>query len=158
MGTRNRISTGVMGLFSVFIFGILGHVTLGKDDLVCAVVVEKTCEDMHGSYPDPNTDCGAVTCATDDYCTTGEVLVVYRSHGVTPEEWNTFKFETLVGASFPAGRLYSQNSDFCEYQDVCEYECIFVVGKGNRCKLFFRTELRFAVKNHDVGPCPFIEP
>ena len=125
--------------------------------VTCAVIVEKSCSEIFGDYPDPNGYCEGQACASADYCTTGEAMVVYYSRGLTLQEWTTLKHKKTLGAPEPGGpgRLWTSTSDSspCLYQFVCLYECHFVFGIGNRCKVNFQTRIGPNIADQDLGPC-----
>jgi len=121
----------------------------------CALIVLKSCSEIWGDFPDPNGYCEDQPCASEDYCTDGEAMVVYYARGLTEAEWTSLKYKKTVIAPEPggAGRDYSiyPDSDPCLYRSVCEYECEFLPGEGNRCSQRFLT--RLGLEYHDDGPC-----
>lgn len=127
-----------------------------ENDYACCVIEQKSCAEMFGAFPSPNKHCIEVNCFSEDYCTNGEALVLYPTHGVTETEWTTFKYDIVKPSDETLGRKYTLGSSFCYYQTVCMYECAFRPGVagGFKCQPMYISAVIFFTAGNDQGPCP----
>jgi hypothetical protein len=122
----------------------------------CAQMIYKSCKSLYGSFPSPNGFCNDVPCFSADFCTNGEVAVIYSARQYTPETWDNPDIQlTYIPPEGGAGRLYevgSSGGQICLYESVCDYGCEFRIGIGHRC---IRKTLVPLGPGHltDHGPC-----
>lgn len=129
----------------------------GPVALDCVKLVQKSCEDVYGTWPGPRppiANCWAIECVDENYCVIGE------SHAIF---WNTnqpswvAKLDIHVGVpSGETGRFMSDKRTElnCKYIEVCEYECDVDPMNGNkRCKMMHRVYDALYKYQVDHGSC-----
>jgi hypothetical protein len=126
----------------------------------CVKLVNKSCEDVYGSWPGPNaggTNCEFLQCETDTLCTTGEVAAIFWNRDL-PGWQHKHEYWGGVPSAGEQGRTKGNPQPFatCKYMEACMYECFENPMNGQkRCRKMHRYEDTLTEYTHDFGVvCP----
>jgi len=136
-----------------FCFGFSREEEVGLEAVTCAEIVQKSCSDYWGDFPTPAIPltCFGASCATLDFCTTGENLVIVNPLTVMDEVgWNK-KRDTPISSD--VGKWTSFDVRICSLRTICGYECIVHPVLGRRCQDLFENDLTMAKVKNQYEPC-----